>query len=84
MSTFVPTSTPAPVEPTNAPGPTAIAAQEPAPAPESGGGSCNAPSEDTLPGAAVVSLFLMAAPLAMIGGLKFHRRRKRGDGGAGN
>ena len=83
-STFVPTSTPPPVESTNLPGPTAIATQEPAPAANSGGGSCNAPSEDTPPGAAVVSLFLLAAPLAMIGGLKFRRRCKRGRDGAGN
>ena len=82
--TLVPTPTPAPVEPTNTPGPTAIAAQEPALAADSGGGSCNAPSEDTPTGAAAVSLFLLAAPLAMIGGLKFRRRRKRGGDGAGD
>ena len=77
--TFVPASTSAPVEPTNAPEPTAIAAQEPAPAADSGGGSCNAPSQDTPTGAGAVSLFLLAAPLAMIGGLKFRRQRKRGS-----
>ena len=77
--TFVPASTPAPVESTDVPTPTAIAAQEPAPAADSGGGSCNAPSEDTPTGAAPVSLFLLAAPLAMIGRLKFRRQRKRGS-----
>ena len=83
-ATFRPTSTPAPIESPNSPEPTAIATQEPAPAADSGGGSCNAPSQDTPTGATAVSLFLLAAPLAMIGGLKFGRRRKRGGDGAGN
>ena len=77
--TFVPASTPGPVESTDVPTPTAIAVLEPSPVADSGGGSCNAPSEDTPNGAGTVSLFLLAAPLAMIGGLKFRRRRKRGS-----
>ena len=82
--TFVPASTPAPVESTDVPTPTAIAAQEPGPTADSGGGLCNAPSEDTSNGAGAVSLFLLAAPLAMIGGLKFRKRRKQGGDGVGN
>ena len=31
-------------------------------------------------GAAAINLFLLAAPLAMIGGLKWRGRRKRGGG----
>ena len=76
-STFVPTSTPAPVEPTNVPGPTAIPAQESTPAPESVG-ACSYPDGDTPAGAAAISMFLLVAPLAMIGGLKFRARRRRG------
>ncbi len=75
--TLVPTSTPAPVEPTKIPGPTAIAAQEPTPAPESGG-ACSYPDGDTPPGAAAISMFLLIAPLAMICGLKFRARQQRG------
>ncbi len=76
-STFVPTSTPPPVEPTNVPGPTAIPAQESTPAPESGG-ACSYPYGDSPAGAAAISMFLLVAPLAMIGGLKFRARRRRG------
>ncbi len=83
--TRVPTSTPAPVEPTNTPAPTAtaIAAQEPTPASDSGG-ACSYPDGDAPTGAAASSMFLLAAPLAMIGGLKFRARRRRGGAGAGD
>ena len=81
--TLVPTSTPAPVEPTNVPGPTAIPAQESTPAPESVG-ACSYPDGDTPAGAAAISMFLLVAPLAMIGGLKFRARHQRhGPGGRG-
>ena len=75
--TFMPTSTPALVKPTNTPAPTAtaIAAQEPASAPESGG-ACSYPDADTPTGAAAISMFLLATPLATIGGLKFRARRR--------
>ncbi len=81
--TLVPTSTPAPVEPTDVPGPTEIAAQEPTPDPESGG-ACSYPDKDTPTGAAAISMFLLVAPLAMIGGLKSRARRRRNCDGAGN
>ena len=78
-ATFVTTSTPAPVEPTNIPAPTAtaIAANEPTPA-QDPGGACSYPDRDTPTGAAAISMFLLTAPLAMIGGLKFRARRRRG------
>ena len=77
--TLVPPSTPAPPGPTNTPAPTAtpIAAQAPTPAAESGG-ACSYPGGDMPPGAAAVSMFLLSAPLALIGGLKFRARRWRG------
>ena len=83
--TPVPTPTPARVEPTDTPAPTAtaIVAQEPAPAPESGG-ACSYPDGDTPTGAAAVGMFLLVAPLAMIGALKFRARRRRGGAGAGD
>ena len=76
---FVTMSTSALVKPTNTPAPTAtaIAAQEPTPAPDSGG-ACGYPDGETQTGAAAISMFLLAAPLAMIGGLKFRARRRRG------
>ena len=77
--TLAPTPTPSPVEPANVPGPTAIAAQEPTPGPESGG-ACSYPGRDTPTGAAASSMFLLAAPLAMIGGLKFRARRRPAPG----
>ena len=75
--TLEPTSTPAPVGPTGTSAATAtpIAAQEPAPAPDSGG-ACSYPDGATPPGAAAVNMFLLVAPLAMIGGLKFRARRR--------
>ena len=78
MPTRVPTSTPEPVEPTgtSAPMATAIAAQGPTPAPDSGG-ACSYPDEDTPMGAAAISMFLLVAPLGMIGGLKLRARRRR-------
>ena len=75
--TFVPTSTPAPVEATNVPGPTAIPAQGPTPAQESGG-ACSYPNGETPTGAGAIGMFLLVAPLAMIGGLKFRARRRLG------
>ena len=83
--TRVPTSTPASVEPTDtsAPTATAIAAQGPTPAPESGG-ACSYPDGDTPMGAAAISMFLLAAPLGMIGGLKLRARRRRGGAGTGD
>ena len=75
----VPTATPSPVEPTStaAPTPTATAPPQPTPAAESRGGACSASSGDMPAGAAAISLFLLAAPVAMIGGLKLHGRRKQ-------
>ena len=75
----VPTATPSPVEPTStaAPTPTATAPPQPTPAAESRGGACSASSGDTPVGAAAIGLFLLAAPVAMIGGLKLHGRRKQ-------
>ena len=81
--TLVPPSTTAPVEPTDVPGPTEIGEQEPTPDPESGG-ACSFRDEDTLPGAAAISMFLFVAPLAMIGGLKFRARRRQTGNGAGD
>ena len=81
--TLVPTSTTAPVEPTGVPEPTEIAEQEPTPDPESGG-ACSFRDEDTPPGAAAISMFLLVAPLAMIGGLKFRARRRQTGNGAGD
>ena len=81
--TLVPTSTTAPVEPTGVPGPSEIAEQEPTPDPESGG-ACSFRDEDTLPGAAAISMFLLVAPLAMIGGLKFRARRRQTGNGVGD
>ena len=83
--TRVPMSTPASVGPTgtSAPTATAIAAQVPTSAPESGG-ACSYPEEDTPMGAAAISMFLLAAPLAMIGGVKLRARRRRGGDGTGN
>ena len=73
--TLVPTSTAAPVEPTNVLVQTAIPAQKPTRTPESGG-TCSYPGGDAPRGAAAISMFLLAAPLAMIGGLKFRARRR--------
>ena len=75
---FAPTSTPALVEPTNtaAPPATVIPAQERIPAPESGG-ACSYPDEHITRVAAVISMFLLTAPLTVICGLKFGGRRWR-------
>ena len=76
--TLLPTETLAPVEPTNTPAPTAtvIPTQEPVPASESGG-ACSYPDEDAPLGASAISMFLLAAQLIVVGGLKFGSRRQR-------
>ena len=77
MPTSVSASTTVQPEPTNTPVPTATAtsAREPAPARESAGG-CNYPYGDT-PGDTVdIGLFLLAAPLTVLGWLKLSSRRK--------
>ena len=66
-----PTSTPAPAA-------TPIAAQEPISAAELGG-ACSSPDKDMPPGAAAVSMFLLSAPLALIGGLQSRARRRGRD-----
>ena len=71
---------PAPVEPTDLPGPTEMAAQEPTPDPEPGS-ACSFRNGETRPGAAAISMFLLVAPLAMIGGLKVRARRRRAGWG---
>ncbi len=79
-ATLPPTPTLASVEPTNtaAPPTTVIPAQERIPAPESGG-ACSYPDEHITTGAAVISMFLLTAPLTVICGLKFGGRRRRGQ-----
>ena len=71
-------STPVPTEPTNTPAPTATAtpAREPAPARESAG-ACSYPGGDTPGDTADISMFLLAAPLPVMGWLKFGSRRRR-------
>ncbi len=85
-----PTGTPTPVQPTTStppvqiitvvvtatPAPTSEATPVPPPA-EPGGGDCGLPSGPAPMGAAAVNLFLLAAPLGMIWGLKRRGRRKR-------
>ena len=78
--TLATNSAPAPVEPIDLPGPTEIAAQEPTPDPETGS-ACSFRSEETRPGAAAISMFLLVAPLAMIGSLKVRARRRRAGWG---
>ncbi len=72
---FMPTSTPMPPDPTNTPVPTATATPvlEPTPAHESAG-ACSYPDGDA-PGD--ISMFLLAAPLIVIGWSKFGSRRRR-------
>ena len=48
----------------------------PAPSAESSGGDCGLPSVDAPVGTSAGSLLLLLAPLGMIWGLKWHRRRK--------
>ena len=85
-ATPVPTLAPAPTEISEQPAPTAttpatVAAEpEPTPTTDSGVGGCNSPGGPAPMGAATINLFLLAAPLAMIGGLKWRGRRKRGGG----
>ena len=84
--TPIPTATPVPATdapaPTVTPEPTATPALTPevtlasSPA-ESGGGACGLPARPVSMGAAVANLFLLAAPLGMIWGLKWRGRRKR-------
>ena len=62
---------------TPAAGPAATPTPQPAPAAESGGG-CNIAPNNAPPGAPAGSLLLLLAPLAMLGGLKFHRSRRSG------
>ena len=77
--TFIPTSTSTPPKPTNTPTPTTtpIATGEPVPAGESGG-ACSYPEGNMSLGTAAVSMFLLTAPLVLIGGLKFRPRRRGG------
>ena len=77
---LVPPSTPAPAGPasTSAPAATPTLAQERIPAVESGG-ACSNPDRDVPAGAAAASMFLLSAPLALIGGLKLRARRRGGD-----
>ena len=83
--TLSPTAT-AMMEPTatSTPAPIAPVVQEPTPDADSGGGACSNPGGDTPTGAAAISLFLLAAPLAMIGTLKFSGWRRRNGSGAGS
>ena len=78
--TLVLPSMPATAGPVSTPAPTAspMPTQEPIPAAESGG-ACSYPRRDMPPGAATVSMFLLSAPLALIGGLKLRARRRDGD-----
>ncbi len=77
---LVPPSTPALPGPTNTPVPTAtpIAAVDPTPAADPGG-ACSYPDGAMPTGAAAVSMLLLAAPLAFIGGWKFRARRRRDE-----
>ena len=90
--TVAPTHTPSPVPPTSTAEPTAT--REPAPTgtvsmtdpgptspPSSGDGACGLPSGLAPRGALLANMLLLIAPLAMIGGLKQHSRRKRATGG---
>ena len=86
--TLAPTSATAPVKSTDVPGPTEMAAPdptpdptpEPTPEPETGS-SCSFRNGETRPGAAAISMFLLVAPLAMIGSLKVRARRRRAGWG---
>ena len=77
---LVPPSTPAPAGPASTPAPAATPtpAQERIPAVESGG-ACSYTDRDVPAGAAAASMFLLSAPLALIGGLKVRARRRGGD-----
>ena len=76
----MPAVTPTP-EPGNTPAPTVTSSPEPTPVAGSGGG-CNAPipGSQPPPGAMAGNLFMLLAPLAMIGGLRWQAGRKRSGG----
>ena len=71
---------PALVEPTDLPGPTEMAAQEPTPDPEPGS-ACSFAAGRHGQGAAAISMFLLVAPLAMVGSLKVRACRRRAGWG---
>ncbi len=75
---FTPTSTSMSPAPTNTPAPPAAAtpARETATAPEPAG-ACSYPGGDTARATADISMFLLAAPLTVLGWLKFGSRRGR-------
>ena len=79
LPTLAPPASPTLAEPATTPTPTAtpVAAREPTPAVESGG-ACSYPDENMSLGTAAVSMFLLTAPLGLIGGLKFRPRRRGG------
>ena len=71
--TFMPTAT-------SAPAATAMAAEPTPPAAaESEGGACGSPAGPVPTGAAAINLFLLLAPLGMVGGLRWRSRRRRED-----
>lgn len=82
----LPTLTPAPIEATATPGSvgpigsgdvaaTATPTAQTGPPATSSGGSCNIPNGDAPAGAGAASALLLVAPLAILGGLKYGRRR---------
>ena len=81
--TSIPIPTPSPtVMPTATyvPEATAIATEPTLPsAAESEGGTCGSPAGPVPTGAAAINLFLLLAPLGMVGGLRWRSRRRRED-----